>query len=391
MIRVALALSLAALPVVSAPVSARCSCAGVANIVRDAHVRTRTVVNDHTTQVGDAIIEAILRSTQQLSAYEERTAASQMRVTEGSDANAVMRERQKVRAMAEGGRYDPAPSACIDLSGVMSMGGGAQAAEGPGGNDVANTARNRARGNGPEGEAVRLGGLALAQQMIAARDAHANVGGVLDPTSDVRLLTENITLDTTNGDVAAAFAHLVNNVVDPLPARPIAQTELTSPAAYAQVAARQIELARRSAAHATFAYYGDLATPIGGGELADWARKAATPAYGQRVGDKVSTLQAIDVFVHSRFANPEWHQQLAKMAPEAVMREIALAEALSLHVQWMQFQLSLRDAVVGAAHLATDLDGRAVSSTAGGVVRTLAERFERDWERAGVINVAAEL
>lgn len=349
------------------------------------------MINAHTTDVGDRIVDTILRATQQLSAYEDRSAASQMRVEEAVETNRTVRERQKVRAAAEGGRYDPAPSACIDLSGVMGMGGGAQAAEGPGGNDVANTARNRARGNGPEGEAVRLGGLALAQQMIAARDEYANVGGVLDPTSDVRLLTENITLDTTDGPVASAFAHLVNTVVDPLPARPIAQSEMRTPAAYAQVAARQIELARRSAAHATFAYYGDLATPVGGSKLADWAKKAATPAYGQKIGDKVSTLQAIDVFVNSRFANPEWHQQLAKMAPEAVMREIALSEALSLHVQWMQFQLALREATVNAAHLATDLDGRAVESTAGGVVRTLTERFRHDWNRAGVINVAAEL
>ena len=38
------------------------------------------------------------------------------------------------------------------------------------------------------------------------------------------------------------------------------------------------------------------------------------------VGDKVSYQQAIDIFVQSRFANPDWHQQLAKMSPAAVAR-----------------------------------------------------------------------
>ena len=77
----------------------------------------------------------------------------------------------------------------------MTMGGGAST-QGPGGNDVANAARNRSRGNGQEGAAVREGGLALAQEIINARETYAGVGGVLDPTSDVRLMTENITLDT---------------------------------------------------------------------------------------------------------------------------------------------------------------------------------------------------
>lgn len=336
-----------------------CNCFGVQNIVRSAHRDTVRNVNNHTTETGNYIVDTIVEnmklSTQQLSAYEERSAEANKRVEEGAQANEVIRQKQRYRAEAEGGRYDPAASACTDLSGIMGMGGGATA-EGFGGNDIANVSRNRSRGN--ESEEVRLGGLAIAQGIINDRDELQNVGGVLDPTSDVRLLTENITLDTSNEDVAKAYARLVNNIVDPTPPRPITESELRTPQGFAAVAARQIDDARRSPAHAVFAHVGDMIAPTGGDELTDWAKKAVTEAYPNEVGDKVSTMQAIDIFVQSRFANPVWHQELAKMSPAAVMRETALTNALNLHVNWMRYQLEMTTATVDATQLAVDLDAR---------------------------------
>lgn len=348
----------------SSALAAGCNCFAVQNMVTTAHTATRQNVNLHTTQVGNYIADTIREVGAQLSAYQKRSDEVVKRVEEAGQTNDTIRERQIARSRAEGGRYDPATSACIDMSGIMNMGGGA-VAQGPGGNDVVNASRNRSRGNGDEGQAVRAGGLALAQEIANARDAYVGVGGVLDPTADVRLLTENITLDTTDGDIASAFARLVNNIVDPLPARPLTETELATPAGRAQLAARQIDDARRSPAAATFAFYGDLATPIGGEELSQWAKSAVTDAYPNVVGDQVSTLQALDIFVHSRFANPEWHQRLAKMSPEAVMRETALTNSLNLHVNWLRFQLELRDAAVNASSLAAQLDDRDARSTGG--------------------------
>ena len=329
-----------------------CSCAGVQNIVRSARIN----INNHTTEVGNYIVDNIQRGVAQLSAYSKRETEAAKRIAEGQDQNAVLRERQKIRAAAEGGRYDPAVSACIDLSGILNFGGG-QTSQGVGGIDIANLSRNRSYGNGAAGEPVRLGGLALAQEIRVDRDRLRNVGGFADPTSDVRLLTEAITLDTSDQQIAQAYARMVNNMVDPLPPKPVTTSEAETPTGLARIAARQIDATRRSAAHAVFTYLGDIATPTGGSELADWAQRAAGPAYPYQVGDKVSSLQAVDIFVHSRFANPDWHQSIAAMSPDAVMRELLLTQALNLHINWMRFGLERRVAAVEAAQLASSVDG----------------------------------
>lgn len=332
--------------------NAACSCGGVRNIVRDARIN----INNHTTEVGNYITDNILKGVAQLSAYSKRETEAAKRIAEGRDQNAVLRERQKIRAAAEGGRYDPATSACIDLSGVLNFGGG-QTSQGVGGIDIANLSRNRSYGNGAAGAPVRSGGLALAQEIKLDRDNLKNVGGFADPTSDVRLLTEAITLDTSDQQVAQAYARMVNNMVDPLPPKPITAEEAKTPIGLARIASRQVDATRRSASHAVFTYLGDIATPTGGAELASWAKNAAGPAYPNAVGDKVSSLQAIDIFVYSRFANPDWHQSIAKMSPDAVNRELLLTQALNLHVNWMRFGLERRVAAVEAAGLASSIDG----------------------------------
>ncbi len=333
-------------------VAAGCSCGGVQNIIS----RARIDINNHTTDVGNYIVDSILKGVAQLSAYSKRETEAARRIAEGQDQNAVLRERQKIRALAEGGRYDPSASGCIDLSGILNFGGG-QTNQGVGGIDISNLSRNRSYGNGAAGAGVRAGLLAVSQEIVVDRDALRNVGGFADPTSDVRLLTEAMTLDTSNQQVAQAFARMVNNMVDPLPPKPITEEEAKTTVGLAHIASRQVDATRRSASHAVFTYLGDLAAPTGGGALADWAKKAAGPAYPNNVGDKVSKLQAMDIFVHSRFPNPDWHQQLAKMSPDAVMRELALTQALNLYVNWERFNLERRDATVSAAILSTKIDG----------------------------------
>lgn len=353
-------LAIAILGVTAAPTTAfaACSCAGVQNIV----ARARIDVNNHTTEVGNYIVDNILRGVAQLSAYSKRETEAATRIAEGQDQNAVLRERQKIRAQAEGGKYDPSASGCVDLSGILNFGGG-QTSQGVGGIDISNLSRNRSYGNGAAGAPVRAGGLALAQEIVVDRDALRNVGGFADPTSDVRLLTEAFTLDTSDQKVAQAYARMVNNMVDPLPPKPITAEEAETPTGLARIASRQVDATRRSASHAVFTYLGDMAAPTGGSALADWAKKAAGPAYPNAVGDKVSKLQAMDIFVHSRFPNPDWHQQLAKMSPEAVMRELALTQALNLYVNWERYNLERRDAAVNAATLSSMIDGTEGSST----------------------------
>lgn len=333
---------------------AACSCGGVQNIVH----RAQENINSHTTDVGNQITQTILKGVAQLSAYQNRAIEANTRTQDAAQMAETIRERQKARAAAEGGRYDPAASACLDLSGIFNMGKSGQGVAGYGGNDVANASRNWSYGNEAIGKPVAEGGLSVANAIIADRDQLKNVGGFADPTSDVRLLTEAITLDTSDGDVSKAYVRMINNMVDPIPPKPITQAEMKSPAGVAQVAARQVDATRRSAAHAIYSYLGDIAAPTGGKELANWAKSAVTESYPYAVGEHVSELQAVDIFVRSRFSNPEWHQELAGMSPAAVQREQLLTQALNLHVDWMRFNLERRQASAIAALLSNNLDER---------------------------------
>lgn len=336
---------------------AACSCRGVANIVSSYSDKTIQKVNVHTTRVGQTIANTILRGVAQLSAYEDRAVEANQRIEDAAQLNDTLRARQEARAKAEGGRFDPAASACLDLSGLLQFGGGT-ASHGLGGIDISNLSRNRSRGNGAEGQAVKKGGLSVAEEIKRDRDQLRNIGGFADPTSDIRLLTEAITLDTSDKKVAQAYARMVNNMIDPLPAKPLTEGEADTPAGISQIAARQIDATRRSAAHAVLTYLGDLAAPTGGSKLVGWAKKAAGSSYPHKIGKQVSRLQAVDIFAQSRFPNPKWHEAIAKMSPEAVMRENLLANALHLYIDWMRFDLERRVAAVESARLVTDLDNR---------------------------------
>ena len=70
-----------------------------------------------------AIVQAITQGVAQTSGYQAQTTQSQRRVQEAADINETIRQRQLARAEAEGGRYDPAASACTDLSGILQFGG----------------------------------------------------------------------------------------------------------------------------------------------------------------------------------------------------------------------------------------------------------------------------
>lgn len=335
-----------------------CSCGGVRNIVKAA----QTNINEHTTEVGNQIAQTILKGVAQLSAYQNRAIEANKRVQDAAQLNDTIREKQKARGIAESGRFDPASSACMDLSGIFSIGkaGGGQ---GLSGKDVTNSSRNWSYGNDAVGAPVADGGLSVANAIISDRDKFRGVGGLADPTSDVRLLTEAITLDTSDNKISEAYLRMINNMVDPVPSKPVTALEGKTPAGRAQIAARQVDATRRSASHAVYTYLGDLATPTGSKELADWAKKSAPQGYPYEIGDSVSQLQAMDIFVRSRFNNPKWHQALATMSPEAVQREQLLSQALNLQVDWMRFDLERRQAAATAAMLAVVLDDRDTRTT----------------------------
>jgi len=340
------------------PASAACDCESIRNIVHE----EMSAVNEHTDIVGNRISETFLNGIAQLSAYSKRQTEAQKRITEAAQINDVSREKQIARGIAESGRYDPGASACVDLSGIFSM-GKAGGGSGLSGQDMTNASRAWSYGNDDIGKPVSSGGLAVANAIITDRGRFIGVGGFADPTSDARLLTEAMTLDTSRSEIAGAQIRMLNNLIDPVPAKPVTTEEAKTPAGRAQIAARQVDATRRSAAHTIMSYLADLATPTGSAGLSDWAKKAAPQNYPYGIGDNVSSLQAMDIFVRSRFSNPRWHEQLAQMSPDAVQREQLLALALSQQIQWEQFALERRNSVALAAILAVLLDDRDTRTT----------------------------
>ena len=69
-------------------------------------------MNEHTTQVGNYIVDNILNGVKQLSARADRDAEADKRIAESAQSNETIRQRQIARARAESGRLRPG---CIGL------------------------------------------------------------------------------------------------------------------------------------------------------------------------------------------------------------------------------------------------------------------------------------
>ena len=327
----------------------------------DRAMQTRTR-NDHLTDQAQQIIAAIRAGAGQTSAYIQRHAALVEKVTDASDLNRAIGRREEMRAMAEGGRYDPAASTCLGYAAAAAIAAEGEPAAGDpplpaSGADTQNLARNYARCAGGstevcDGEAAVVGGI------IADRDELRDVGGVFDPTSDLRLLLQQPTIGAGTGsdtqELDEAAWRLQQNIVEPLPLPPVTTAEANLPVGRAEIARRQSVAARRSAPAALLGWIQTRSAahlPLG-----DWARNTAPEGYPYPIDDRISVRQYYDVATAASWRNPSWQARLPGMAPEAVMREIALQLALNNDLAQLQFELDVHRAAVDAVIAAALLD-----------------------------------
>lgn len=319
-------------------------------------------LNESRQQETDRIIAAIRAGAGQTSAYIQRHAALAEKVSDASDLNSAIGRREDMRARAEGGRYDPAASSCRGYAAAAVLVGDPPEA-GPGdpplpatGADTQNQARNYARCAGGNSEVCEGEG-AVVNGIIADRDRHRDLGGVFDPTSDMRVLLQQPTAGAGSGadpgELDEAIWRLHQNIVDPVPPPPVTRAESDLPAGRAEIADRQSEAARRSAAAALLGWIQTRSAaqlPLG-----DWARRTAPEGYPYPIDDSISVRQYYDVAVAASWRNPDWHAGLLGMAPEAVMREVASQLALSNDLALLRFELDLHraaaDAVIASAML----------------------------------------
>lgn len=333
-------------------------------------------INGHTTRTGNYIVDTIREVGARIMGSDQgtihnviltlqdviannnnefsRLIAAQERMFDGAASNAVLRQREEYRAAAEAGRYDPATTACTTLSVVTR----AAAVPGSGATDSENgvmppdaipveAARNARLCRGESGEYTDLHPVcqslgAVARDIREERDDLAGVGGLEDPTADVRLLLATPTISTTDPEqVERALARLARNITDPFPPIPIGESEL-NPESTREIAARQVEMARRSAPQSLLGYVVDYSTAsIPAGNV----REMVPAGYPEEIPDRISRRQLHDILVRSRHSNPDWHLAVAAMSPEAVQREMLLIQALQMELFWEYMNLELHRSV----------------------------------------------
>ncbi len=327
---------------------------------QDRAKQTATLNVSRTEQTG-RIIAAIRASAGQTSAYIQRHAAANEKLSDAADLNASIRTREGLRAEAEGGRYDPAASSCRGYAAAAALAAGEEIVPGSPplpatGADTQNQGRNYERCAGGN-EEVCQGPGAVVQGIIADRDRHRGVGGVQDPTSDVRVLLQQPTAGSGTGsdpaDLDAAIWRLSQNILYPVPDRPVTSDGAGGAAGRTEIALRQADAARRSAPAALLGWIQTRSAaqlPLGG-----WARRTAPEGYPYPIDDRISVRQYYDVAVSAGWRNPEWHKRLMAMSPEAVMREIASQLALSNDLSQLNFELELHRAAVDAVMAAAAL------------------------------------
>jgi hypothetical protein len=353
-----------------APAEAGCNCGTISSY----HSQTRREVarhisrvgadvNDHTTEVAVEVATVfqteMRKSTQQVSARLDRQVYADERMRNAEQQNDAIQARQEIRADVENGDYDPAASACRTLSGVAAAAQGVDvsgSAPPANGHDFGNRSRNWARGMGPDGEQVRDGVQAIARAALKDRDRLQGLDGILDPTSDIRFLVSNPTVDTRDPDRVDALWRLRQNILDPAPPRPVTQSQANTPEGAVELARRQVDAARRSVASDVFGFIESLHAPIND-DLGDWARRTVPEGYSYPVPDAISKQQFVDLQVASRFANSSWHDQVGRMSPEATRREKLIIEAMRAEIDWLRLRLAMRRGLAKAARLSEALEG----------------------------------
>ena len=361
-----IATAVAVLAAVSGHAQCRCSAdlrAHLAGSNSDRGLQTEARTRSMAEQA-DRIIAAVRAGAGQTSAYLQRNAAAAEKLSDASDFNASIRVRESLRAEAEGGRYDPAASSCGGYAAAAALATGSADSFPDGepppatGADTQNSVRNYSRCAGGNTEVCNGSGVVIGG-IISDRDRHRGVGGVFDPTSDLRVLLQQPTAGAGTGanqdDLADAIWRLHQNIIDPIPAPPVTSAQAETPAGRAEMADRQAVSARRSAPSALLGWIQTRSAaqlPLG-----DWARRTAPAGYPFPLDERISVRQYYDVAVAAGWRNPDWHSRLIGLSPEAVMREVASQLALSNDIALMGFELDVHRAAVEAVIAAKLLDG----------------------------------
>lgn len=341
-----LAVALSAQP--SLAFSPGCPCGAVQGM----HSQTRQHVSRETTETARQIVGALREHSGQNSRYLDRQVEAIKRIADGQEQNSSLRLRDRFRAEAESGRFDPNSDFCLlmDISGE-SGGNSLRSANGP--RDVVRGASDWMSGAVVP---VQEHGVKMAAYLAAEREELKNAGGAKDATTDWKLVTGHPTIPLDDLRVQNALARLVSNTIDPFPSRPLTEQDLRTPAGLSEAARRRATEARNHAAMAAIELALELGNPVLPSD--PYRRIAARSHYAADIPDMISELQRLDIRVASYDVPTEdTLEERHRKNERALLQDLIDIQSLSARLNFHRLQQESRNSVVLAAILGVMTDG----------------------------------
>ena len=325
-----------------------CPCSAVGA----AHAQTRGHVTDETTRAAGSIIQALREQTRQTSQHLDRQVEADRRIADGADQNATMRLRERFRAEAESGRFDPNPDFCL----LLDIADDAIDAVPPAllvGDAIASDINDWSLGRDP---AVKANGVRLAAYLQAEHDSLAGLGGIADPTTDWTLLTGSATAEFSDPAVRKAVARLIANTINPFPPAPLSDDVVGTPAGLSEAAIRRATEAREQAAVNAILPMIDLAAPD---EPSDAYRViAARSRYREDIPDIISELQRLDIRTQAYYAPlPAALEERHGKGERALLQDVLDIQSLQARLSYLRLAQEMRIAILLAAMLGIMTDG----------------------------------
>ena len=319
-----------------------CDCLTISRLVGE----TRRHLARAMTEAATMIVEGLREQTRQNSRYLDRQVMAHARIADGQEHNAAMRMRDRFRAQAESGQFDPNPEACLLVDASMTS----HKAENNGaatGGAIASEARTWLVGDTP---VARRGGVELAAWLNRERQNLREAGDSPDATTDWNLVNEKPTLDLEDERLRRALARLVSNTVNPVPARALTGRDLKTPAGLAESVRRQAATARNHAAISAIQGVLDMRSPR---FRADAYRSIADGAhYESPIPPKISELQQLDIRSTAYFApTPRVIAQRLQKSEEALLQDILDLLSVSTRIAYLRLEQENRNTMVLASIL----------------------------------------
>ena len=323
-----------------------CQCGAISSF----HSATRSHVSKETTLAAREIIEALQAHSAQQSKYLDRQVEAQKRITDAEQQIHSRRLREKFRAEAESGRFDPNPDFChlVDLS---SQGAPKQ-------NQLAKEIINVTTANWSLGnnEIVQKNGIRMAAWLQKEKKTIGVIDEIEQPTIDWSLVTDQPTIPINEPYTIEAISRLVSNTVDPIPPIPIPESLMITPNGLSEAVIRDSIHARKNAAMKAIEHTVKLNLPSEPAEI--YQNFALLSGYKEEILEQVSPMQALDIRTMMYFAPTlDTLKSRQQKNEKALLQDLIDLTSLNTKINYLRLEQELRTALVLASILSVQTDG----------------------------------